>query len=180
MRWLNEPNQWSAESVPLSLHTEPKTDFWRKTHYGFVRDNGHFFFNELEGDFDIETEFRGDYRSLYDQAGIMVRADETNWLKTGIEFLDGIQHVSAVVTRDFSDWSVVPLRANPESTRIRLERRSGAIMIFFASQDHGWTMFRTAHLSEAPKLLAGPMAASPEGNGFSVVFDRLEMESRPR
>ena len=33
----------------------------------------------------------------------MVRLDEANWLKCGIEFVEGVQQVSAVVTRDYSD-----------------------------------------------------------------------------
>ena len=37
----------------------------------------------------------------------MLRMDSHNWTKTGIEFTDGIQHLSTVITYDgFSDWSV--------------------------------------------------------------------------
>ena len=31
-----------------------------------------------------------DYPSLYDQAGLLVRVDETTWVKTGVEISDGI------------------------------------------------------------------------------------------
>ena len=109
MTWLNEPRNWKQENDHLSVFADSHTDFWRKTHYGFVRDNGHFYYETIAGNFEVETEFRGRYESLYDQAGVMVRLDETTWLKTGIEFVNGVHYLSAVVTRDYSDWSVVPL-----------------------------------------------------------------------
>jgi regulation of enolase protein 1 (concanavalin A-like superfamily) len=35
----------------LRVVTDAKTDFWRETHYGFIRDNGHFFACRVPGDF---------------------------------------------------------------------------------------------------------------------------------
>jgi len=124
MTWLNEPSKWNAEGDSLSLTTDPKTDFWRKTHYGFIRDNGHFFYETVSGEFVVETEFEGNYHALYDQAGLMIRADETTWLKTGIEFVESVRYISAVVTRDYSDWSVVKLSAPIKSLRFCRAHRS--------------------------------------------------------
>ncbi|MCC9174886.1 DUF1349 domain-containing protein [Arthrobacter sp. zg-Y179] len=44
MSWLNEPTSWKADGDSLTLETAASTDFWRKTHYGFIRDTGHFFY----------------------------------------------------------------------------------------------------------------------------------------
>jgi regulation of enolase protein 1 (concanavalin A-like superfamily) len=57
----------------------------------------------------------------------MIRVDETIWLKTGIEFVDGVQHISAVVTRDYSDWSVVKLSAPIPSLRLPATQKAGSI-----------------------------------------------------
>ncbi len=59
--------------------------------------------------------------------------DETTWVKTGIEFVNGVHNVSAVVTRDFSDWSVVPLGSYPGSLRLRLKREGGAVILEYGA-----------------------------------------------
>lgn len=41
-KWLNEPTRWHVDHTGLTLTTDEKTDFWRKTYYGFTRDSGHF------------------------------------------------------------------------------------------------------------------------------------------
>ena len=112
MHWYNEPRS-GPRTATVTVTAEHDTDFWRKTHYGFIRDNGHFYYQEVVGDFRCEVKVSGGYAALYDQAGLMVRLDAETWLKCGIEFVEGVQYVSAVVTRDFSDWSVVALPAAP-------------------------------------------------------------------
>lgn len=105
MQWLNAPQHWRHDGDEINVTVEAGTDFWRKTHYGFTRDNGHVYYATVAGDFTVEVKVRGAYRDLYDQAGLMVRIDDAHWIKTGIEFVHDVQYVSAVVTNDFSDWS---------------------------------------------------------------------------
>lgn len=171
MEWLNEPPAWKKSGRIISVSAGAKTDFWRKTHYGFIRDNGHFFHQPIEGDFKAEVKIVGHYQSLYDQAGLMVRLDESNWLKCGIEFVDGIQQASVVVTRDYSDWSVLPLSSNPTSLWLRLTRRGDAIEIHYSLNREAYTMLRMAHLTLSPTVNAGLMCAAPEGDGFTVEFE---------
>ena len=170
MQWLNEPPDWQQVGDRLIVTTAPKTDFWRITHYGFIRDNGHFYFDTVSTDFVMEVKIRGGYRDLYDQAGIMLRVNEKHWIKTGIEYVDGIQNLSAVVTHDYSDWSIIPLTHPPEAIRLRVERRNEAIHISYYDQVNGLTMFRLAYLS-AETMQVGLMCASPDGNGFEVTFE---------
>ncbi|MFM6026140.1 MAG: DUF1349 domain-containing protein [Dolichospermum sp.] len=59
MEWLNEPVNWSSSRDRIIVNTSPKTDFWRVTDYGFIRDNGHFYFEWVNTDFVVEVEIRG-------------------------------------------------------------------------------------------------------------------------
>lgn len=171
MKWHNEPPFWDEQEGVITVTSGPKTDFWRKTHYGFIRDNGNFYYNQVKGDFTAEVQVTGQYKTLYDQAGLMVRQDETTWLKCGIEFVDGVQHVSAVVTRDYSDWSVVPLlHDNPDSLWLRLKREGGAVEVQYSLDGEQYTMLRIAYLTEAETLQVGLMCASPESDGFPMTF----------
>ena len=64
--WLNEPADWIMAPDCLVAVTEQGTDFWRETHYGFVRDNGHFFGLEVSGGFTATLRVRAQYETLYD------------------------------------------------------------------------------------------------------------------
>jgi len=176
MEWYNEPAAWRAQGDTIEITTVPETDFWRKTHYGFIRDSGHFYYRMVVGDFTATVIVRGAYTTLYDQAGLMVRLDETTWLKCGIEYVDGVQQASAVVTRDYSDWSVAPLPDNPADLWLRLRRRAEAMEIDYSRDGMHYTLLRTAYLTSTATLQVGVMAASPEGPGFQVRFDAFTVD----
>jgi regulation of enolase protein 1 (concanavalin A-like superfamily) len=172
MLWLNEPPQWREEGGILSVVTGDKTDFWQKTHYGFVRDNGHLRYETAAGDFTAEVAFSGKYDALYDQAGLMLRLDEGNWIKAGIEFVEGRQMLSVVVTREFSDWSTMPLPDPPEWLRLRLSRHGSAVRIEWAKDEPEpkFRMLRLAYFPSASPALVGPMCCSPQRVGLEVSF----------
>ena len=177
MQWYNEPNNWTVEDETIIVTADPKTDFWRKTHYDFIRDNGHFYYQSFPGDFTAEVKVKGEYATLYDQAGLMARVDEANWLKCGIEFVDGLQYVSAVVTRDYSDWSVVPLPQNPPALWLRLHRTGSTLEVSYSLDGQQYTMLRVTHLPLAETLQVGPMCAAPEGEGFTTRFEGFSVTS---
>jgi regulation of enolase protein 1 (concanavalin A-like superfamily) len=170
MQWLNEPTEWRKSGDRLIVKTSPKTDFWRITHYGFIRDTGHFYFDTINTDFVVEVKIRGKYKDLYDQAGIMLRVDEKHWIKTGIEYVDGVQNLSAVVTHDYSDWSVLPWKNPADVLQMKVERRSEAIQIFYLNEESQYTLLRMTYLPNTT-IQVGVMCASPDGNGFEVIFE---------
>ncbi len=178
MEWLNEPPEWEQRGDLLIVTAAPETDFWRKTHDGGIRDSGHAFLEPWTGDFIAEVALSADYRDQYDQAGVMVRLDETIWLKCGIELLDGVQQVSAVVTRDVSDWSVVPLPAPPTSLRLLVDRVGGTIEVRYGLDRGAATLLRQAYLTDAPSLSIGPMCASPTGSGITARFTGFSVRHR--
>src|SRR5262245_40206045 len=149
--WLNEPAFWAFEGGTLKISTDERTDFWRHTFYGFERDNGHALLRPVTADFTASAIVVGKYEHLYDQAGLMLRIDEKNWIKTGIEFTDGLMHFSVVVTREVSDWSVVALpEASPQDeVHIRLTRHGDAVRIQYSLHGRAFQLARLAPFSSA-------------------------------
>jgi uncharacterized protein len=177
MQWYNEPSQWSVQGETIRVKTDAKTDYWRKTHYGFIRDNGHFYYQDVTGDFTAEVKFTGQYRDLYDQAGLMLRLDETIWMKCGVEYVNGVQQASAVVTREFSDWAVAPLNQNPPAIWLRVVAKLPAVEVFYSLDGEAYTLLRMAYLTETTPLQVGVMCCSPDGNGFEVTFEGFSVKS---
>jgi uncharacterized protein len=177
MQWYNEPPAWSDRDGQITVQVGAKTDFWRKTHYGFIRDNGNFYYRSVSGNFTAEVVVRGQYETLYDQAGLMLRSDEGTWLKCGVEFVNGVQQASAVVTRSYSDWSVVPLPNNPPALWLRVKRDREAVEVSYSTDGVTYTLLRLAYLTEADPLQIGIMAAAPQGEGFLATFEGLSIIS---
>ena len=174
MHWHNEPPNWSAYNGAVTMHSAPQTDFWRLP--GIVRDSGHLYYQRQAGDFQIDCKISGSYNTQYDQAGLMVRVDQEHWIKCGIEFYNGAQHVSAVVTREYSDWSIVPLSSNPQSLWLRLKRQGTVIEIEFALDGLHYQLLRQAYFSPTEAIDVGLMCASPEGPGFAATFEGLTIQ----
>jgi regulation of enolase protein 1 (concanavalin A-like superfamily) len=174
LSWLNPPLGETRAGGAITVKTRGATDFWQQTFYGFRRHSGHFLHRVVTGDFTASVKFTGRYEALYDQAGLMVRADDSHWVKTGIEYTDGERHLSAVVTNDFSDWSVLPYRVPQEEVSIRLTRHGEAIRIQYEESGR-WQMVRLAYLKPSAELQVGLMCCSPEREGFEVTFRDFEI-----
>ncbi|HEV7309986.1 DUF1349 domain-containing protein [Ensifer sp.] len=174
--WLNEPRDWTVEDDVLTLVTEANTDLWQQTFYGFRRHSGHARLQPASGDFSASVVVRGDYHELYDQAGLLLIVDETHWLKTGIEFTDGLMHFSVVVTNGTSDWSVIPLpQARTDAdVHIRLTRHDTAVRVQFHLGDGLWQMARLCPFSDGDARI-GVMACSPERAGFTASFKEFSL-----
>lgn len=174
--WLNCPKDCLFDhSSELVLWTSDQTDFWRNTHYGFIRDNGHFWQLPAPESFTATLTFEGDYETLYDQAGLMLRLDEKRWIKCGIEHSDGMTNFSIVVTRGNSDWSVIgqPLISGPQT--VRLTAQNDAIIAHFQTSGGTWHLMRVADFPMAGEAMIGPMACSPERSGFKARFLDLKI-----
>ncbi|RDU24879.1 DUF1349 domain-containing protein [Anaerosacchariphilus polymeriproducens] len=175
MTWFNEPPQWELNENCLTVKTGNKTDFWVKTFYGFERDNGHFLYKNVKGDFTVQVTLIGNYEELYDQAGLMVRIDEKNWVKTGIEFTDSEIHLSAVVTKEYSDWSVLNFPNYTGELTIRLTRHGKAIRIQYLADKGKWRLIRLGYLDIPEECQVGIMCCSPQREGFDVEFKNFSI-----
>ena len=174
--WHEAPPVWTRSGGSLEVVTGDRTDFWQDTFYGFHRDNGHFYGARTKGDFTAVVTFEGQYETLYDQAGMMMRVDAQNLLKTWIEFSDGTTNFSVVITRDGrSDWSVtsVPPVSGPQ--QVRLARIGTAIIVHFLAANGAWQLLRLGDFRAPPVVALGPMTCSPERAGFKARFSGFDV-----
>jgi uncharacterized protein len=176
MKWMNEPTFWKRAGDRLVVHSRAKTDFWRKTFYGYVTDNGHFFSLAVCGDFVFQARINGEYAALYDQAGLMVRQNAENWMKCGTEFFDGQRHASVVFTRDFSDWSTMPDLSNTAPIWWRAIRKKDSIETSCSLDGKQFTSVRQGYFVPGIEANVGIMCAAPVGPAFEAVFDDLKLE----
>ncbi|MEK1892845.1 MAG: DUF1349 domain-containing protein [Rhizobium sp.] len=178
MTWLNPPPRCEKRNGCLHVWSGPKTDFWQATYYGFHRDDGHFLHRQREGDFTAELSFSARYEELYDQAGMMVRADATHWMKCGIEYTDAAMHFSVVVTNGNSDWSAFRLDGAFERMGVRVTRTGDALFIQYRTDRmQDWRMARLAWFDPAfVEVAVGPAFCSPQRAGFEAQFHAFSLK----
>ena len=173
---MNEPASSNLVGDKLAVRSRAKADFWRKTFYGYITDNGHFFHLPASGDFIFQARINGQYAALYDQAGLMVRKDAENWMKCGTEFFDGRRHASVVFTRDFSDWSTMPDLSDTAPIWWRAVRKKDSIETLCSLDGKAFTSVRQGYFPPDEKVDVGIMCAAPEGPGFEAAFDNSKLD----
>lgn len=179
MNWFNEPAEWTIDNGKLTMAVTPKSDYWRISHYGFTVDDAPFYYAEYGGEFEAKVKVAGDYKVRFDQAGMMIRIDHENYIKTGIEFVDGKYNLSTVVTHHTSDWSVIALDKPVKELWIKAVRRLDAIEIFYSFDDKEYIMMRNAWMEANRPVKVGMMAACPDGDGFNVTFSDFTVKHLP-
>jgi len=182
LRWLNQPSLWWIDASSSTLVVEPdaSTDFWRKTHYGFEADTGHFLYATVPADFVMVAKVKFLPVHQYDQAGLMVRVDGDCWIKTSVEYeLDEPPQLGAVVTNaGYSDWSVQDFDRARHDVWLRISRKSSDFIVEHSDNGQTWKLLRMAHLNVSDEATAdcGLYACSPKGAGFRAEFDLLRIE----
>lgn len=171
--WRNPPREVREDDDALHVRTAESTDMWRHTSYGFVHDSGHALLAPLADGEAMECDVEATYLQQFDQAGLIVFASDTQWIKCGVEYSDGVAHVGAVVTREVSDWSAAPV---PEwstgVTSLRVSRSADALTIRARRPGRPWQLVRVAPLDATLEWRAGPYAASPTRGGLDVWFSK--------
>ncbi|MDY3268690.1 MAG: DUF1349 domain-containing protein [Phocaeicola sp.] len=180
MNWFNEPGEWKiTDEKTMTMFVTPQSDYWRISHYGFTVDDAPFYYGVYGGEFEAKVKVSGDYKTRYDQAGIMIRIDHENYIKAGIEFVDGKYNLSAVVTHKTSDWSIIPLDKPVQYIWIKAVRRLDAVEIFYSFDDKEYVLMRNAWMQDNTPVKVGFMAASPDGDGFIAKFENFTVKHLP-
>ena len=179
MEWTGKPSQCFLGEDRVEILTDPRTDLWQRTYYGFCNDNAPLLqWRTVEKffSFTVKTEF--DSRHRFDQCGVAVYLDSENWLKASIEYENDVfQHLGSVVTNHgYSDWGTTEIPASIKRMWYRLSRRAQDFCVECSYDGIRFSQMRICHLWEAAgEIRFGIYACSPEDSAFKAVFSGMDV-----
>ncbi|MBD5450475.1 MAG: DUF1349 domain-containing protein [Lachnospiraceae bacterium] len=179
LKWTREPKQYDIQENSVKIITEPGTDLWQRTYYGFQNDNApvlQMTTDEKFFSFIVKTEF--DSKRRFDQCGVVMYLDSENWLKASIEYEnDKYQRLGSVVTNHgYSDWATTDIDASIKSMWYRFSRRESDYCIECSEDGSNFKQMRICHMWEgAQEIRFGIYACSPEQSSFEAVFSDMDM-----
>ena len=177
-KWINKPKKFELTDDNLVIETEPGTDLWQRTHYGFQNDNAPGFLTEANGDFTFQvmTQFDSDF--MYDQCGILLYNDSDNWVKVSVEYEnEEIARLGAVVTNlGYSDWATTDIPATVKEMWYRFSRRGQDFLAESSTDGIHFKQMRILHMHVPFELVrVGVYACSPLQSSFKATFSDFQM-----
>ena len=179
LEWTRAPKEYSLQENQIAIVTEPNTDLWQRTYYGFQNDNAPVLqmkTNEKFFSFVVKTEFESKRR--FDQCGIVMYLDSENWLKASIEYEnDEYQRLGSVATNlGYSDWATTDIDASVKSMWYRLSRRESDYCIECSADGVNFKQMRICHMWKGDgEISFGIYACSPEKSSFTAKFTHMEI-----
>lgn len=179
LHWTRKPTQVTVTPDTVEIVTEPYTDLWQRTYYGFRNDNAPVLqvrTKEKFFSFSVRTQFNSGHR--FDQCGIAVYLDSENWLKASIEYEnETFQRLGSVVTNHgYSDWATTDIPANVKEMWYRLSRRESDYCIECSQDGIHFRQMRICHLCNGDgEISFGIYACSPEDSSFCALFRQMEI-----
>ncbi|WED23461.1 DUF1349 domain-containing protein [Vibrio sp. JC009] len=192
--WIFEPKQHNVTPELVSITTEPETDFWQRSYYGFRNDNAPALQLESGENFTFTAKVSFDYQAQFDQCGLIIYLDNENWFKASIEYEnEQFSRLGSVVTNlGYSDWATtdIPL---PDHIWYRLSRRGPDFLIEYSLDGETFKQMRIFHLHSlgettaemgkcnpplpaSNKVKFGVYACSPLKSSFTATFSDMSLE----
>lgn len=193
-KWLNEPKHYQIGKDSVSITTEPETDFWQRSYYGFKNDNAPALLFKSGENFTFTVRVDFEYKRNFDQCGIIIYINSENWFKASIEYENTeFSRLGSVVTNSgYSDWATSDIEIL-KCIWYRLSRRGPDFLVESSFDGSGFRQMRIFHLHalgettiEMGKLNPplpitesirfGVYACSPTNSSFRAEFSGFEFE----
>lgn len=177
--WTRAPKKYSITDSLITITTDPKTDLWQRTYYGFQNDNAPVLQMKTARkyfSFTVKTSF--DSSVLFDQCGIAVYLDSENWAKASIEYEnEQISRLGSVVTNNgYSDWATSDIPSSIHEMWYRLSRRESDFYIETSTDGVNFQQMRAFHLFHGGgEISFGIYAASPSDHSFTAKFTEMNV-----
>ena len=191
--WINKPLSYEVTENSVAISTEPGTDFWQRSYYGFQNDNAPAFLLKSNQNFSFSVKAGFDYRERFDQCGIIIYLDSDNWFKASIEYeTQAFSRLGSVVTNNgYSDWATNDIQL-PSQIWYRLSRRGPDFLIESSLNGVDYKQMRIFHLQVLGKtteemgrvnpplpakeqIRFGVYACSPSASSFCAKFTEFQL-----
>jgi len=175
--WYNEPENVIFTTQEMKIVAKSETDFWQALHHKIKKDNAHFFFKKISGDFDLVVKWRFEDASRFNQCGLMVRLDERNWFKTSLMAKDASKpEIGTCLTiGGYSDWAGSVLDEMPQKIYYKLQRRGDDFVAFYSLDGEKYVRLRQFYLRGIEdEIKAGAYIAAPQKRPFEAVLDEID------
>ena len=193
-KWLNKPQLFTINEDSVTITTEPNTDFWQRSYYGFRNDNAPALLVESEINFSFTAKVSFEYQNRFDQCGLIIYIDNDYWFKASIEYENQkfSRLVSVVTNLGYSDWATTDI-SSTNSIWYRLHRRGADFLIESSLNGTDFRQMRIFHLHclgetsaemgklNPPSLPEKPInfglyACSPLNSSFTAKFDNFKFD----
>jgi len=193
-KWINQPKKYEISESFVKITTEPHTDFWQRTYYGFRNNNAPALLIERNENFSFTVKVSFEYQERYDQCGVVIYIDSENWFKASIEYEDAIvSRLGSVLTNSgHSDWATMDISPTNEMW-YRLSRRGPDFLIETSSDGKKYRQMRIFHLHKlgdtseemgkfnpldflVQPIRFGLYACSPLDSSFAATFEVVKFE----
>lgn len=193
-KWIHKPKISEVSADIVSITTEPETDFWQRSYYGFRNDNAPALQIESGDNFTFTAKASFDYKALFDQCGLIIYLDSENWFKVSIEYEnEEFSRLGSVVTNfGYSDWATSDISL-PREIWYRLSRRGADFLVESSSDGVFFKQMRIFHLHKLGETTVemgksnlplpaqtavsfGVYACSPLQSSFTAKFTDMSLE----
>lgn len=178
----------------MKITTEPNTDLWQRSYYGFRNDNAPALLLESTLNFSFKAKVSFKYHARFDQCGLIIYLNSENWFKASIEYEnENSSRLGSVVTNHgYSDWATTNI-STTTAIWYRLSRRGPDFLIESSPDGINFEQIRIFHLHclgetslemgrldpPAPaerSLRFGLYACSPLNSSFEAKFDHFKFD----
>lgn len=172
--WYNEPENVIFNGEKMTIVAKPATDFWQSRGHGFAKDNGHFFYRNISGDFTMLVKWSFADVSRFRQCGIMLRKDCENWFKVSLMCPDitNLEIGHCLAFSGNSDWSVAPLAGMPSAVWYKVVRQNADYVVLYSLDGVCFTKLRQFYLA-ATDIWAGVYICNPGKDQFQAVLEDI-------
>ena len=178
--WYNEPENVVFRDKSMHITAQPYTDFWQSHHRGYGIDNGHFFFNRKQGDFNFVAKWDFSQCPPYSQCGVMLRIDEKNWFKAAVMYDTPEKPMLAttVTQNGFSDLAAQDVLIRTGSIWFKIKRFKGDYFISFSFDGNSFRQMRLLHLqNDTSEVKVGAYICSPRDSEFEAILSQVVFEN---